>query len=52
MATHNPARYDPVEHVTRDEAEQNKRRLTRKEAELLQQDEQSIPGQPDDTKSD
>ncbi|MFB2530973.1 hypothetical protein ACEYYA_02280 [Paracoccus sp. p3-h83] len=44
MAPHNPARYDPVEHVTRDEAEKNKRRLTEKEAAHAPEGKQSIPG--------
>lgn len=44
MATHNPARYDPVVHVTADEAAQNKRRMTTKDAARLGGQQQPIPG--------
>lgn len=41
---HNPAVYDPVEHVTRDEAERNKRIMGKNQAQQDGKQPDDIPG--------
>lgn len=48
MATHHPTRHDPVVQVTAEEAAQNKRRMTTKEAARRGDPEQPVPGDDGD----
>lgn len=41
---HNPAVYDPVEHVTKDEAERNKRIMGTNQAHQDAKEKDDIPG--------
>ena len=48
---HNPAVYNPVEHVTKDEAERNKRIMGQNQADQEGKPEADVPGSDESVKA-